>query len=80
MLLQEDAVCSTQIPPISGNREWGTYALEGLAIKRFTIDRESIEPQVGESMIIAIEGITIEFDSFKFELDKVSQARPIRAS
>ena len=33
----EDAVCSVEIPPITGEKEWGSYKIEGLAVKRFTV-------------------------------------------
>ena len=77
-LLQEDAVCSTQIPPIAGRREWGSYKITGLAIKRFAIDREGVVPVVGEGVTVSISGINIEFDSFNFQLEKVSCRSPFQ--
>ena len=33
----EDAVCSIEIPPITGEKDWGNYRIAGLAVKRFTV-------------------------------------------
>jgi hypothetical protein len=34
---QEDTVCSTQIPKVLGEKEWGTYSIDGLAINRVRV-------------------------------------------
>ena len=33
----EDAVCSIEIPPITGEKDWGNYRIAGLGVKRFTV-------------------------------------------
>lgn len=68
----EDTVCSVEVPTVTGEKDWGTYSISGLAIKRFSIDRESVEATVTEAIRIEVHGIEIEFDAFNFELEKTS--------
>lgn len=68
----EQVVCSVEIPAIVGDKEWGTYKIAGLAIKRFSIDPECVQAIVTECVRIDVRGIAIEFDAFSFELDKTT--------
>ena len=53
----EDAVCSVEIPPIVGDKDWGKYKIAGLAIKRFSIDPDCVEAIVTETVHIDVRGI-----------------------
>lgn len=41
-------------------------------LMQFAIDRDTVMPNVGDRVSVEISGINIEFDSFKFDLDKVA--------
>eukprot|EP01043_Picozoa_sp_COSAG02_P030564 COSAG02_NODE_1957_length_10261_cov_51.399134_3_plen_958_part_00 len=68
----EEVVCSVEIPAIVGDKEWGTYKIAGLAVKRFSIDPDCVQAIVTERVRIDVRGIDIEFDAFTFELDKTT--------
>ena len=68
----EDAVCSIEIPPITGEKDWGNYRIAGLGVKRFTVDTEGVTAEVTELVRIAVKGIQVEFDAFDFSLEKTS--------
>ena len=68
----EDAVCSVEIPAITGEKDWGTYKIAGLAIKRFAIDPDCVAATVTETVRIDVTGVEIEFDAFDFGLDKTT--------
>ena len=68
----EDAVCGVQLPRIDGEKEWGTYAMMRLGIKRFTIEPEAIDVVVATGVSIAVQDIDCEFEAFDFEVDKRS--------
>ena len=66
----EDSVCGIELPRIEGDKDWGTYAITGVGIKRFTVDPDKLVVDIAEGIVISTTGIDTEFDTFAFEVDK----------
>jgi endonuclease/exonuclease/phosphatase family metal-dependent hydrolase len=72
MTYVKDAVQAIDIPPIEGEKEWGTYAIKGLGIADIEIDPEKLSIDVTDCMYVSLADIAVTFTQFDFDFDKHS--------
>ena len=65
----EDLVKGVELPTIAGQKDWGTYSISNMAVKKFARDPR-IEIDIKDSVRIEIRDIELEFEHFDFFLDR----------
>ena len=50
--------------------QWGTYAIEGLAVESLDVDTEELTIDIGDAVYVELKGVLITFEDFKFTVDK----------
>lgn len=68
----KDAVQAVEIPPLAGEKEWGTYAIKGLEIADIDINPDKLAIDVSDCMYVSLSGIAVTFSKFDFDFEKVT--------
>ena len=68
----EQTVTGVELPRIEGERDWGRYAISGLAVKGLAVGVDGLSLDVAEGVTIQVRDISIEFDIFDWEYKKSS--------
>ena len=68
----EQTVTGVELPRIEGERDWGRYAISGLAVKGLAVGVDGLSLDVAEGVTIQVRDISIEFDTFDWEYKKSS--------
>jgi hypothetical protein len=68
----DEAVTSAKIPTIKGSKEWGTYQIEGIHIKKLHITEESLDVTITKQVTVTVSQVSADFDEFTFLYDKTT--------
>ena len=66
----EAALTGLAIPRIYGEKEWGSYVIEGLALKRLAFLPDMISVDVDEGITLVVQNISAEFQNFSWRYNK----------
>lgn len=68
----DEAVTSAKIPTIKGSKEWGTYQIEGIHIKKLHITEDSLDVSITKQVTVTVSQVSADFDEFTFLYDKTT--------
>ena len=68
----DEAVTSAKIPTIKGSKEWGTYQINGIKIKKLHITEESLDVVIAKSVTVTVSQVSADFEEFSFIYDKTT--------
>lgn len=68
----DEAVTSAKIPTIKGSKEWGTYQIDGIHIKKLHITEESLDVSITKQVTVTVSQVSADFDEFTFLYDKTT--------
>lgn len=68
----KDAVQAVDIPPLSGQKDWGSYAIKGLEIVDIDINPEKLAIDVSDCIYVSLSDIALKFSKFDFNFDKTT--------
>lgn len=72
MTYVKDAVQAVDIPPLAGEKDWGTYAIKGLRIADIEINPDKLAIDVSDCMYVSLSGIAVTFSKFDFDFEKIT--------
>ena len=67
----DDMICGVKLPSISGDRDWGSYEITGLAVTKLS-KRPRLSVDVQQGVRVELHDIALEFDNFQFVIDRHS--------
>ena len=69
-----DMICGVKLPDITGDRDWGSYEITGLAVKELgQAPKLSVDIQTG--VRVEVGDISITFEHFQFKIDRHSHPK-----
>ena len=71
----EDAVAGTEVPPIEGNANWGTWGLYGMTIGKLVIPSDLLDINVGTRVTVTVAKLRLALDPFAYSFEKTQWPR-----
>lgn len=59
----DEAVTSAKIPEIKGTKDWGTYKINGIKVKKLRITDESLDVIIGDAVVITVKNVSADFET-----------------
>ena len=68
--LIEDSIAGAEIPPISGDKSWGSYTIDGVQIRRLAVPAEQVNVNVAEQVTVTVSDLALDLKDFQWTVRK----------
>ena len=65
-------ITGVELPAMAGRKDWGTYTINGLAVKGLAVSAEMLSLDVADGVTLQVREVSIEFDAFNWEYNKTT--------